>query len=180
MPQSDEERGVILRHSCDWVGRLVNPRFSFRISLMNPNVLQERRLALAEKQGKDQLLLAFHQKVYVLLQSERSSEIQEKAKERVALWKAQRLCHVNYIEAWGKIINNLNEFKAKVLDDPSDNGVALRQNTPFSFLLKSPNPFRSGPSYFSTLFTSGLPYWGRFLLFTETALQLDALFIGDL
>jgi hypothetical protein len=33
------------------------------------------------------------------------------------------------------MIENLNEFKLKALDDRSDNGVALRQNTPFSFLM---------------------------------------------
>lgn len=103
---------------------------------MNSNALLDRRLALAEKQERDAALLAFHQKVYALLQSERSSEIQEKAQERVALWKAQRLCHVDYINAWSSLIDNLNEFKARALDDRSDNGVALRQNTPFSFLLK--------------------------------------------
>jgi hypothetical protein len=103
---------------------------------MNPNALLDRRLALAEKQERDSRLLAFHQKVYDLLQSERSSEILEKAKERVALWKAQRLCHSDYINAWSQMIGNLDEFKAKALEDVSDNGVALRQNTPFSFLMK--------------------------------------------
>jgi hypothetical protein len=103
---------------------------------MNPNALQEGRLALAEKQERDLHLLAFHHKVYVLLQSERSSEILEKAQERIALWKNQRLCHVDYIETWESMIDHLDEFKARALDDLSDNGVALRQNTPFSFLMK--------------------------------------------
>jgi len=33
------------------------------------------------------------------------------------------------------MIDHLDQFKAKALDDLSDNGVALRQNTPFSFLM---------------------------------------------
>jgi len=104
---------------------------------MNPNVLQERRLALAEKQGKDAALLAFHHQVYDLLQSsDRAPALRDQAKAKIALWADQKLCHADYIHAWGKMIDDLNEFKVKALDDPSDNGVALRQNTPFSFLLK--------------------------------------------
>ncbi len=114
----------------------VHAGFHLESSLMNPNALLDRRLALAEKQGKDRHLLAFHLQVYALLQSERSSEIKEKAKERIALWKAQRLCHIDYINAWSSMVDNLNEFIAKALDDLSDSGVALRQNTPFSFLIK--------------------------------------------
>ncbi len=101
------------------------------------NALNERRAALAEKQARDARLLSFHLKIYALLQtSDRAPAIREKAKARVALWKDQRLCHVDYINTWTLMIDNLSEYQAKALDDPSDNGVALRQNTPFSFLMR--------------------------------------------
>jgi hypothetical protein len=101
------------------------------------NALNERRSALAEKQERDSALLVFHQKVYALLQSsDRAQAIREQARAKIALWNDQKLCHSDYINAWSSMIYNLNEFKLKALDDPSDNGVALRQNTPFSFLMK--------------------------------------------
>jgi len=101
------------------------------------NKSNERRLALAEKQEHDLRLLEFHRKIYDLLKSSgRADEIQQKARERIALWKERQLCSVEYINAWETMLDNLDLFKGMALDDPSDNGVALRQNSPFSAFMK--------------------------------------------
>jgi len=103
----------------------------------DPKPLEVRRLALAVKQGRDRRLLDFHQKIYVLLKSSpRAEDIYQKAMERIALWKARQLCSDEYISDWKAMLSNLDQFKKMALDDPSDNAVALRQNSPFSAFMK--------------------------------------------
>jgi len=99
--------------------------------------IETRLLALAEKHSRDLRLLNFHQKIYDLLKSSnRADEIQKSALKRISLWKEKQLCSVDYINAWELMLANLDEFKRIALDDPSDNGVALRQNSPFSSFMK--------------------------------------------
>ena len=101
------------------------------------NSLEARRLALAEKHGRDRRLLQFHQKIYVLLKSSpRAEDIYRKAMERIALWKASQLCSEEYISDWKAMLADLDQFKKMALDDTSDNAVALRQNSPFSAFMK--------------------------------------------
>jgi hypothetical protein len=98
--------------------------------------LEEMKQARAEKMARDLRLLAFHQKIYeLLLSSDRADEIRNQARKRIELWRAQRLCHVDYINSWEAMLDDLNEFKARALE-ASDRGVALRQNTPFSALMR--------------------------------------------
>jgi len=101
------------------------------------NPLEARRLALVEKQDRDRRLLYFHQKIYDLLKSsDRAEEINQKALERMNLWKEKQLCSDEYISDWKAMLSNLDQFKKMALDDPSDNAVALRQNSPFAAFMK--------------------------------------------
>ena len=82
-------------------------------------------------------MLEFHRKIYDLLKfSDRADEIQKSALNRISLWKEKQLCSEEYIDDWKAMLSNLDDFKRMALDDPSDNGVALRQNSPFSAFMK--------------------------------------------
>jgi hypothetical protein len=99
--------------------------------------LDELKAARADKNALDLRLLSFHKKVYqLLLSSYRADEIRKQARKRIELWRSNKLCSLDYINAWDQMIDDLNEFKMKALDEVSDQGVALRQNTPFSDLMR--------------------------------------------
>ena len=106
------------------------------IAKVKQSNIETRRLALAEKQDRDLRLLNFHRKIYDLLKfSDRADEIQKAALDRIALWKAKQLCSEDYINDWKTMLANLDDFERMALDE-SDNGVALRQNSPFSAFMK--------------------------------------------
>lgn len=78
------------------------------------------------KQAQDAKLQAFHGYVYEQLNSPRREDILRQADQRIKL------------RFWSSVVKAGDSafFKAKVLDAHDQHVVAMRQNTPFSFLLK--------------------------------------------
>ena len=101
---------------------------------MQPELFQARQA----KQMQDGRMRAFHGYVFEQLQTQRKDEILHRARERVALWKREKLCSNYYIRFWTSVVNaeNTEIFKSKVLDASERRAVGMMQNTPFSFMLK--------------------------------------------
>jgi hypothetical protein len=90
------------------------------------------------KQAHDAKLQAFHGYVYEQLNSPRREDILHQADQRIRLWRQNKLCSSYYIRFWSSVVKAGDSafFKAKVLDACDQHAVAMRQHTPFSFLLK--------------------------------------------
>jgi hypothetical protein len=90
------------------------------------------------KQAQDAKLQAFHGYVHEQLNSPRREDILRQANQRIRLWQQNKLCSSYYIRFWSSVVKARDSafFKAKVLDASDQRAVAMRQNTPFSFLLK--------------------------------------------
>jgi len=111
-------------------------KWRIMVAKVKQSNIETRRLALAEKHEHDRRLLEFHRKIYDLLKfSDRADEIQKSALNRIALWKEKQLCSDEYINDWKLMLANLDDFERMALNK-SDNGVALRQNSPFSAFMK--------------------------------------------
>jgi hypothetical protein len=80
---------------------------------------------------------SFHVYVHEQLQSPRRDEILQRAAERIAIWKKNKLCSSYYIRFWTAVVGAADSdvFKAKVLGASKRRSVAMMQNTPFSFLM---------------------------------------------
>ncbi len=99
-------------------------------------VLEQRRQARAAKHLVDNDLLDLHlQAVDALFDPKGGSNVRAQALQQVAKWESGHLCNPRYVEAWRNILN-LPEptMRMAMLQDDSE-GIALRQNSPFGFLL---------------------------------------------
>jgi len=99
-------------------------------------VLEQRRQARAAKHLVDESLFALHQKaVIALLDPARGEYVREQALQQVAKWDQGHLCNPRYIQAWRGILNlPAAAMRAAILRDDAE-GVSLRQNSPFGFLV---------------------------------------------
>ena len=100
--------------------------------------LEELKAARSSKREQDLRLLAFLQKIFLLLKSPSSSEILLKAVGRINLWREQNLCSDYFISAWTSILSSreLVEFEKRILDPNSKESLALIQKSPLSFLMR--------------------------------------------
>jgi len=103
--------------------------------MANDGILAARREARARKAERDGRLYALHTAAADALASG-DQNVQLRALEQVAKWQVNRLCSPRYIAAWKGILDMPPaQMRAAMLRD-DDEGVALRQNTPFGFMVK--------------------------------------------
>ena len=101
------------------------------------DILLQRRRARADKSRNDAALADLHRQALHAMQEQGQEEsIRQRALHRVDMWERDRLCHSRYVvEEWRRILAlPVAAMPAAVLRD-DDEGVALRQNSPFGFLV---------------------------------------------
>lgn len=59
-----------------------------------------------------------------------------KARERVEIWARDSAAHPEYIAAWRSVLAQGLPTVLEVLEDPGERGQALRQVSPFAFVLR--------------------------------------------
>lgn len=99
-------------------------------------VIEQRRLARMGKQQSDDRLVNLHHKAVEALLDQRNGErVRKMALARVEKWDSEQLCNPRYVKAWRNILNMpvASMCESILTDDPE--GVSLRQNSPFGFLL---------------------------------------------
>jgi hypothetical protein len=99
-------------------------------------ILEQRRQARAEKCLVDAALVELHVKACGALSGASGGAVRERALQQVARWESAHLCEMHYIDAWRNILNlPLASIKAAILREDAE-GIALRQNSPFGFLIE--------------------------------------------
>ena len=104
--------------------------------LDNADVIEQRRLARMGKHQSDDRLVDFHRKAVEALLDQRDGErVRRLALDRVEKWDSEQICNPRYVKAWRNILNMpVTAMRESILSDDSE-GVSLRQNSPFGFLL---------------------------------------------
>lgn len=102
------------------------------------DILEQRRQARAAKHLVDNALIDLHLKAANALRDPgESADVRAQALRQVAKWENGHLCKPRYVEMWRNILSlPVNPMCAAMLRDDSE-GIALRQNTPFGFLLET-------------------------------------------
>lgn len=100
-------------------------------------ILEQRRQARAAKRLVDEGLVALHQRaVFALLDPAKGEHVREHALQQVAKWDRNLLCNPRYVLAWRNILNLPAEaMRGAILRDDAE-GVSLRQNSPFGFMVR--------------------------------------------
>lgn len=99
-------------------------------------ILEQRRQARAEKNLVDAALVELHVKAHDALSSASGDGVRERALQQVARWESAHLCDMHYVDAWRNILNlPLASIKPAMLREDAE-GIALRQNSPFGFLIE--------------------------------------------
>ena len=100
------------------------------------DILLQRRRARAEKSRNDAALADLHrQALHAMEQQGQEESIRQTALRRVDMWERDRLCNARYVVEWRRILAlPVAAMPAAVWRD-DDEGVALRQNSPFGFLV---------------------------------------------
>lgn len=109
------------------------------MSMSKADVIEQRRLARMCKHQSDDRLVSMHRKaVEALLNQPDGERVRRLALERVEKWDNEQLCNPRYVKAWRNILNMPVAMMCESIltDDPD--GVSLRQNSPFGFLLHEP------------------------------------------
>lgn len=104
--------------------------------MSDDEIIAQRRLARMEKFQADERLTALHQQAANALQDVQHGErVREQALARVEKWDHDQLCHPRYVNTWRAILNlPVAALCAAMLRQDAE-GVSLRQNSPFGFLL---------------------------------------------
>jgi hypothetical protein len=95
-----------------------------------------RQQARAAKAGTDAALLALHRQAAEALAGPRAEFVRGAALSRVAQWESGRLCSSHYIALWRNILGQPLATARDAMLQADGEGPALRQNTPFSFLMR--------------------------------------------
>lgn len=106
-------------------------------------VIEQRRLARMGKHQSDDRLIGLHRKAVEALLDQRNGEhVRRLALDRVEKWDSEQLCNPRYIKAWRDILNMpvASMCESILTNDPE--GVLLRQNSPFGFLMHEANNLR--------------------------------------
>lgn len=106
------------------------------MSMREAEIIEQRRLARMGKHQSDDRLVNLHRKAVEALLDQRDGErVRRLALERVEKWDSEQLCNPRYVKAWRNILNMpvASMCESILTDDPE--GVSLRQNSPFGFLL---------------------------------------------
>jgi len=104
--------------------------------MKSEDVIEQRRLARIGKSQSDALLVALHRKAAdALLDHHDGERVRKLALERVEKWDSEQLCNPRYVKAWRNILNMPVAMMCKSILTDEPEGVSLRQNSPFGFLL---------------------------------------------
>lgn len=97
------------------------------------DVLQERRLARLEQSEREGQILQMHERAIRALFSPIGESVRSDALVTIRAWEERGLCNPEHIAAWRLILTSRDRavIEDLVLREDED-GVALRQNTPFS------------------------------------------------
>lgn len=99
-------------------------------------VIEQRRLARMGKHQSDDRLVNLHRKaVEALLNQQDGERVRRLALARVEKWDSEQLCNPRYIKAWRNILNMPVASMCESILTEEAEGVSLRQNSPFGFLL---------------------------------------------
>jgi len=99
--------------------------------------VRQHMAAKAEKVRRDMKLRELHRIASERLADDAmGAQARLRAIHRVDLWESRGLCSGDYIAAWRRLLAlDAASFRNEVLSD-APGMVALRQNTPFGFLLR--------------------------------------------
>ena len=100
------------------------------------DILEQRRQARAIKLRGDVALVDLHrQAVDALLDPVAGQQVRERALAQIDKWESKHLCSPHYVESWRSILKlPLASMRFAIMRDDVE-GVSLRQNSPFGFLL---------------------------------------------
>lgn len=100
-------------------------------------ILKQRQQARVAKSLVDAALVELHVKACdALSNSSTGNGVRERALQQVARWESAHLCDTHYVDAWRNILNlHLAFIKPAMLREDVE-GVALRPNSTFSFLIE--------------------------------------------
>ena len=106
------------------------------MSMSKTDVIEQRRLARMGKSQSDAVLVALHQKAAnALLDQYDGERVRKLALARVDKWESEQLCNPRYVSAWRAILNMPVASLCKSMLTEEVEGVSLRQNSPFGFLI---------------------------------------------
>jgi hypothetical protein len=77
--------------------------------------------------------LELHREVARRLRSD--AKLLDRARARVEEWAVSGAVHPHYVEQWQRLFESGLDSVVNVLEDPGDVGQALRQVSPFAFVL---------------------------------------------
>jgi len=104
--------------------------------MIEAEIIENRRLARMGKHQSDNRLVDLHRKAVEALLDQRDGErVRRLALERVEKWDSERLCNPRYVKAWRNILNMPVATMCEIILTNDPEGVSLRQNSPFGFLL---------------------------------------------
>lgn len=100
------------------------------------NILRQRHLARLQKASVDARLLELHRVAAVALNNDDGAVLAQ-ARKQIDKWESRNLCNPYYVQTWRDILRlpPLERAAAMMSDDAQ--GTALRQNSPFGFLMNS-------------------------------------------
>jgi hypothetical protein len=99
-------------------------------------IFEQRRLVRQKVEEQDADLMRLHELAAEALEKNEAQEVRACALLQVDKWERGELCSDNYIFAWRRILNlPCTALRKAMLHDDAE-GIALRRNTPFGFLLK--------------------------------------------
>lgn len=95
----------------------------------------EARAQQAEREERNRLA---HAPVAARLRDPKQARaVALKALEQVKLWRRDKLCSTDYIEAWEQLLIGPPEAVAALLEADTPEGLRMRQNTPFAAFLSA-------------------------------------------
>jgi len=102
--------------------------------MSDDEILEQRRLARQEKSKRDAELMQLHMLAADAMMGVSAQQVRERALSTVNAWEERSLCSSDYIAEWRRMLSLPSLALRQAMLRPDDDGVALRQNTPFGFL----------------------------------------------
>jgi len=104
--------------------------------MSDDEILEQRRLARQEKSKRDAELLQLHELAADAMAGSGAQQVRERALSKVDAWEKKGLCSPRYFNEWRRILNLPPQALRQAMLRQDDDGIALRQNTPFGFLVR--------------------------------------------
>ncbi|MCL2589386.1 MAG: hypothetical protein FWD67_00580 [Betaproteobacteria bacterium] len=103
--------------------------------MSDEEILEQRRLARLEKSKRDSELMQLHVLAADAMAGSGSQQLRERALSRVDAWEEKALCSLRYITEWRRMLSLPPPALRQAMLRHDADGAALRQNTPFGFLM---------------------------------------------